>query len=179
LVTFDAIDNLIATGTVRVVDLVGTVSQGVVSYNIKISIDSQDSRIRPGMSVNATITTDKREGVLVVPSSSVKTQGKIKYVETVVYDGNATNLSTTAISTSTRKNTFAPITVETTPTKMTVETGISNDTSTEIISGINPGTYVVTKTISGTSQKNSATPSILSSIGSGARNTTRVPGATR
>jgi HlyD family secretion protein len=78
---FDAIDGFTATGTVSQVDLVGTVSQGVVSYNVKIAINSADQRIKPGMSVNATITTKQVSDVIVVPSTAVKTVGGKSYVQ--------------------------------------------------------------------------------------------------
>ncbi|MDE2041235.1 MAG: HlyD family efflux transporter periplasmic adaptor subunit, partial [Patescibacteria group bacterium] len=81
LITFDAINGLDATGTVEQVDQVGTVSQGVVSYSVKILINTNDSRIKPGMSVNVTIVTKQEDNVLLVPSSAVKTQGPVKYVQ--------------------------------------------------------------------------------------------------
>lgn len=80
--TFNAINNFTATGTVAEVDLVGTVSSGVVSYGVKVSINTADSRINPGMSVNATITTNEIDGVLIVPSSAIKSQGNQNYVQT-------------------------------------------------------------------------------------------------
>ena len=86
-ITFDAINDLTATGTVAEVDLVGTVSQGVVSYAVKVAIGTADSRILPGMSASATIITDEKDGVLVVPSSAVKTQGNRSYVQ--VFDNPA------------------------------------------------------------------------------------------
>ena len=80
--TFNAINNFTATGTVSEVDLVGTVSSGVVSYGVKVSINTTDARINPGMSVNAIITTNEIDGVLIVPSSAVKSQGNQNYVQT-------------------------------------------------------------------------------------------------
>ncbi|MDD5433706.1 MAG: hypothetical protein PHE77_03610, partial [Candidatus Pacebacteria bacterium] len=41
IITFDAIDELEITGKVEDVDTIGTVSQGVVSYNVKIIFDTQ------------------------------------------------------------------------------------------------------------------------------------------
>jgi len=49
--TFDAIDNLSISGEVTQIDTLGTVSQGVVTYNVKILFDTQDDRIKPSMSV--------------------------------------------------------------------------------------------------------------------------------
>ncbi len=75
--TFDAIEDLTLTGAVAEVDAIGTVSQGVVSYSIKVAFDTQDERIKSGMTVNATIQTDVRQDVLTVPSSAVKTQNGV------------------------------------------------------------------------------------------------------
>ena len=80
-ITFDAIDGLEATGTVSEVDQVGTVTSGVVSYGVKITINTQDARIKPGMSVNTTIITKEEDNVLLVPSSAVKTVGNRSYVQ--------------------------------------------------------------------------------------------------
>ncbi len=79
--TFNAINNFTATGTVQEIDQVGTVVSGVVSYAMKVTISTTDSRINPGMSVNATITTNEIDGVLTVPSLAVKTQGNANYVQ--------------------------------------------------------------------------------------------------
>ena len=79
--TFNAINNFTATGTVKEMDQVGTVVSGVVSYGMKVAIGTADSRINPGMSVNATIITNEIDNVLVVPSVAVKTQGNANYVQ--------------------------------------------------------------------------------------------------
>lgn len=70
--TVDAIDGLKIDGTVSEVDLVGTVSQGVVTYNVKIALNTQDTRIRSGMSISATVVTDSKTGVLVIPNAAIK-----------------------------------------------------------------------------------------------------------
>lgn len=118
--TFDAIDSLTLTGKVEKVDTVGTVSQGVVSYSATIGFDSLDARVKPGMSVNADVTTEVKQDVLMVPSSAVKTSGTVHYVQ-ILQNG-------------------API-------QQTVETGISSDTQTEITSGLSVGDSVITQTI--------------------------------
>jgi len=117
----DALDNYSATGRVEKVDALGTVTQGVVTYNVTIALDNLDERIKPQMSVSASIITDVKTDVLVVPSSSVKTEANSSYVE-VLNNGN-------------------------TPEKKTVQIGSSNATDTEIISGINAGDKVVIQTI--------------------------------
>ncbi len=82
-ITFDAISNFTATGTVSVVDWVGTVSGGVVSYGVKIAVNTVDERILPGMSLNTTITVNELDGVTIIPSAAVKTSGNQKYVQTL------------------------------------------------------------------------------------------------
>jgi len=118
--TFDAIPDFTISGEVAEIDTIGTVSQGVVSYNIKISFDTQDVRIKPGMSVSASIITNAKQDVLVAPSAAVKTSGNAKYVQILV---NAA------------------------PQNQDVETGLSNDVLTEIISGLQEGDEVITQTI--------------------------------
>jgi hypothetical protein len=46
---FDAIDDVIVEATVSEIDVLGTVAQGVVTYTVKIAFDSDDDRIKPGM----------------------------------------------------------------------------------------------------------------------------------
>jgi HlyD family secretion protein len=174
--TFDAINNFTATGTIAEVDLVGTVSSGVVSYGLKVAIDTADSRINPGMSVNATITTNEIDNVLVVPSAAVKTQGNNNYVQ--IMDPSFAS-STAGFASTTRSfnaGTFgasrsASVTISsaTTPTNQPVTIGTSDGTNTQILTGLTSGAWVVTKTVAGTSQTTTAAPSLLSSFGAGNR----------
>lgn len=140
-ITFDAITGLTMDGTVTTVDLVGTVSQGVVNYSVEIALDSQDDRIKSGMSASVSIITDSRENVLIVPNSAIKSaksmNGNTNYVEVF-----ATPLTVVRGTTGTA-SAIAPV-------KKNVEIGLVDDTYTEIISGINEGDQVVTKTVLGT-----------------------------
>ncbi len=135
--TFDAVDGLNITGTVAEVNLIGTVSQGVVSYTIKISFDTQDDRVKSGMSVVASIITEAKTDVLMVPGSAVKTQGTTNFVE--VFEAPL------AGSTSGQGAVSAVL-----PKQQTVTIGISNDTSVEILTGLTEGQTVVIKTITTT-----------------------------
>lgn len=120
MLTFDAVEDLNITGEVAEVDALGTTSQGVVSYNVKIAFDIQDDRIKSGMSVSANIILSSKPDVLLVSSAAVKTQGGASYVE-VLTNGA--------------------------PEKKTVTVGESNGTQTEILSGLNEGDAVITQTI--------------------------------
>ncbi|TAN33028.1 efflux RND transporter periplasmic adaptor subunit [Patescibacteria group bacterium] len=134
--TFDAIEGLNMTGKVAEIDALGTVTQGVVTYNVKIVFDTQDKQVKPGMSVSASIITDVKQDVLLIPSAAVKTQGDASYVE--ILDGVSQAGGNQGVISA------AP------PRRQNVETGISNDTSIEIISGLKEGDLVVSRTITQT-----------------------------
>lgn len=140
--TFDAIENLTLTGEVTLVDAVGSVSQGVVSYSVKISFDSQDDRVKPGMTVNAAIITDISQNVLAVPSSAVKTQGIRSYV--LAFDPPLTETGG-----------IQGIVPAVPPQEIDVEVGISSDTSVEITSGLLEGQQIVVRTINSGAATNS------------------------
>lgn len=142
-ITFDAIDGLTITGQVVEIDTIGTESQGVVTYDVKLSFDTQDSRIKAGMSMSAAIITAMKPDVIVVPNSAVKSKNGTYYVE--VFDKAMTSAAS-----------------KTLPQQIPVETGISNDTETEIISGIKEGDNIVTRTVSpSTTKTTTSTPSLF------------------
>jgi len=124
MLSFDAIEDLNISGTVAEIDSLGTVSQGVVSYTVKIAFDIQDERIKPNMTVAANIITESKNEIIVIPSSAIKTRNGNSVVQILTNE-----------------------IIE----DRTVVTGLTNDTQTEIISGINEGDEVITQTISTTS----------------------------
>ncbi len=165
-VTFDAIDGLSISGEVAAIDGLGTVSQGVVTYNVTIVLDTQDDRIKLGMSVSATIITDVKQDALIVSSSAVKTQNNVSYVE--MFDQPIQNPSSQGVVS------VVP------PRQQIVQVGISNDTQTEIISGLKEGDQIVTRTITATTAKPAATqaPSLFGTGGGnrGGAGGVRIPG---
>jgi HlyD family secretion protein len=146
--TFDALSEVSISGKVLEVDSVGTANQGVVSYGVKISFDTQDERVKPGMSVTADIITDVKQDVLVLPNSAIKSQGNSKYVEFVEASDDIKQKLLASIS---------GVSLPSLPKQQSIETGISNDTSTEIVSGLNEGDIVVTSTVSSSTNSNSST----------------------
>ncbi|OGZ45506.1 MAG: hypothetical protein A3C84_04345 [Candidatus Ryanbacteria bacterium RIFCSPHIGHO2_02_FULL_48_12] len=150
--TFDAVEGLGITGAVAEIDTVGTVTQGVVTYAVKIRFDTQDERVKSGMSVSAAIITDTRQDVLTIPNSAIKSEGDLSYVE--VFDTPLPDQgSQGAVS-------------KVLPRQQIVGIGLSDDTTTEIISGLQESAQVVTRTIApsitGTPQQ---TPSLFGSPG--------------
>lgn len=150
-ITLDAVGDLIVTGKVEEVDLIGTASQGVVTYKVKIALDTLDDRIKSGMSLSASIITDMKSDAVLVPNTAIKTENGSQYVEVPVeglYDataiGSSAGVSSTAIKT----------------TKKQVTTGITDDTNTEILGGLSEGDVIVSKT---TTQSSTATKTTSSS----------------
>jgi HlyD family secretion protein len=118
--TFDAISKLSILGKVYEISPTGTVSSGVVTYDVKISFSDDDERVKSGMSVNIEIITAQKNDILVVSSGVVKTRNNSSYVEVIDEFKNIQ-----------RKE---------------VEIGISDDTLVEIISGLKEGDIVVLRT---------------------------------
>lgn len=150
-ITFDAIDGLKVLGEVTEIDTIGTVTQGVVNYGLKIGFNSEDSRVKPGMSVSVLITTNTKENVLIVPNSAVKSQSARHYVETLAYTADNSEQD--------MKSAARGVVSETAPEKKFVEIGEANDSMTEIISGLNEGDAVVTRTVAGSSAAQQQTQS--------------------
>jgi RND family efflux transporter MFP subunit len=132
--TFNAIDGLMLTGKVEKMDSLGTLTSGVVTYNVTLGFDSSDPRIRPAMSVSTSIITGVKQDIIIIPNSAVKSQNGSSYVQ-ILKDGR------------------------TTPQRTLVEIGISNNTETEIINGVNVGDKVVTQTISSSAATATSTSS--------------------
>lgn len=141
--TFDAIPDLTITGQVAEIDAVGTVSQGVVTYKVKLVFDTQDERIKPGMSVSAAIVTEAKPNALLIPNSALKSQGNAQYVEIVEGDDRNTALAAN-VSGAILKN-F--------PRRQPIEVGTASDEFTEVLNGIKEGDVVVTRTIQPTANQ--------------------------
>lgn len=153
--TFDAVSDLSITGEVAEIDAIGTVSQGVVSYAVKINFDTQDERVKPGMSLSAAIITEMKQDVLLVPNSAVKSSGDINYVE-------MPNEEITASATGANG-----ITLTTAPRQQQIQIGLANDSYTEVTSGLKEGDKVIAQTITSTS---------ATSTNSSGSNSLRIPG---
>ena len=141
MMTFGAIDGLTATGKIEKMDALGTLAQGVVTYNVTIGFDTLDPRIKPNMSVSAKIITQVKQDVIAVPNSALKTQGNTTYVQVL---NSSTQL----------------------PENRTIEIGATNNTNTEIVSGVNVGDNVITQTIDPNAKTTtSTTTSGISALG--------------
>lgn len=152
--TFEALPNLSLAGTVTQIDPVGTVTSGVVDFTVDINFTqpadtSSTDMVKPGMSVTATIDTQVDPNVIAVPNAAIHTSGTTSYVLEP-----ATPLSSSDITASASGGITIPSGTKMVP----VTIGISNDTETEIDSGVNVGDQIITETIQSTAATASVAP---------------------
>jgi multidrug efflux pump subunit AcrA (membrane-fusion protein) len=190
-ITFDALPNVTMEGTVAEIDGIGTVTQGVVTYTVKIGFSEKNSDIKPGMTANAVITTQSSPNAVQVPTSAIKTSGNSTYVEVATINRVGSTGSTTgsgaprgmrlASSTTSVSRSLTVPAAQVTITRVPVTLGIANDTMTEVTSGLHAGQFVVTGTSTGTSKTTgTSSNSIFSSLfGGGRRSGATGTGGTR
>ena len=142
--TFNAVPDLTITGKVAEIDAVGTSNAGVVTYGVTITFDVQNPQLSPGMTTAASIVTNVVSPAVLVPNAAVKTDSSgNKYVQ-VLADPNGT------------------------PTDVTVTVGASNDSQTQITSGLKGTETVVVQTVTPNSTSSGTnTRSGMSVIGGG------------
>jgi macrolide-specific efflux system membrane fusion protein len=123
-VTFDSISGKTFSGEVASINRVGSTTNNVTNYPAIISLDSSSDQILPNMAASANIITQVKDNVLLIPSTAIRTEGG-QSVVTLIRNNQQETIS--------------------------VETGISSETQTEITSGLSEGDEVVTSTITNTS----------------------------
>lgn len=141
--TMDAFPDKTFTGEVLAINTNGQSSSGVTSYPTIVVFDNSLDKMYPNMSVSANIIIDSKTDVLTISTSAIRITDGISTVK-VLKDGQIS--------------------------EVIVETGISDNTNTEIISGINEGEIVVLSTTSGTTgtgTSTSTTKSVFSGSGIG------------
>ncbi len=129
--TLDAFPDSTFTGHVTSINTNGVVSSGVTTYPAVIGFDSGNDHIYPNMAVSAKIITNVKPNVLLVPSAAIQSNNGQSSVRVM------------------RKGS---------PVFVPVEIGDSNDTQTEITSGINEGDTVVTGQASTRTGQTSTSP---------------------
>jgi multidrug efflux pump subunit AcrA (membrane-fusion protein) len=139
-VTLDATGNKTFTGKVVTVDNIGAVTSGVTNYKVLIAFDTKAPGVLPNMAASAKIITKVKNDVILVPSAAVQTSGGQSTVR-IMKNGNSISVP--------------------------VELGDSNDTQTEIISGVNEGDTVVTSVNSQTTTGSTGATSPFGGGGAG------------
>jgi multidrug efflux pump subunit AcrA (membrane-fusion protein) len=114
-VTLDALSGVELAAHVSSISPVGTTSSSVVSYDATLTLNQNDSRVKPGMSASASVITGQASGVT-LPNAAVTGTGSLATVN-VMKNGKSV------------------------PTQVVV--GLRGDSRTQIISGLNAGDQVV------------------------------------
>lgn len=112
--TLDGYPDSIFKGTVTQVRLSPKTESNVVTYTVIIGVENEDNKLMPGMTANVSIITDKRENVLTVPNSALKftvAEPNKKFEHKGIWLDNKGK-----------------------PYRVDIETGLSNDFYTQIIS---------------------------------------------
>ena len=122
--TLDGYADSIFEGKVTQVRLASTNTSNVVTYSVIVDVANDDLKLKPGMTANVSIITDKSENVLCAPTTALK----------FTPNTDGTKYKTKGIWIMKKR----------TPERVTIETGASDDARTEIISDkIKEGTKVI------------------------------------
>jgi HlyD family secretion protein len=125
LVTLDAFPNEEIEGEVAAIKSIGTVSGGIVTYEVRVEIAPNGVSIRSDMTASATVVVEEKENVLLIPNRAIRREGDVEYVE--VFDQSG--------GTEVRR--------------VAIATGASNDVMTEVTAGLEEGDAVVTNVVRG------------------------------
>lgn len=118
-VTFDALPEATAKGTVTSIDIIPTTGNNVTTYGVTITLADTSESLKDGMSASVVVTTGEATDVLWAPTAAITTAG-----------GQST------------------VTVRTNGVDATVPvtTGLAGDTGTEITDGVTEGQQLVIST---------------------------------
>ncbi len=114
-----AISGKTFTGSVIAIDTTGVTKSGVIHFPVTITLDNPSPELLTSMSTDVKIVLSEKDSVLLVPASAVQDNSGTSVVQ-VIKNG--------------------------TPTQVPVKVGLSNDTQTEILSGLSQNDTVVTGT---------------------------------
>ena len=81
--TLDAFPNETFAGSVFYIAPAETNTQGVVSYQVKISFDKHDPRLKSGLTANIDIQTKHKDNVLILPQYAILQNDNGTFVETL------------------------------------------------------------------------------------------------
>lgn len=112
--TIDGYPNETFKGYVNQVRLSSTTTSNVVTYTVVITVDNKDLKLKPGMTANVSIVVNKKENILTVINPALKftpVGRDVKYDTQGIW-----------VLDKNKK-----------PERITIETGISDDVKTEII----------------------------------------------
>lgn len=122
ILSVDALPGMEFEGTVTKVAPNSTIRDGVVVYEVELTVDDDDRALRVGMTVDAEVALDQVENTTLVPSSFVR---------------RAPNGQTT----------LTVLNTDGTREERIVLTGLRGQQNTEILSGVAPGELVILESL--------------------------------
>ena len=132
--TLDGYPDLVFTGKVSQVRLSPTTESNVVTYTVIIEVENNEGKLLPGMTANVSIITGKKEDILTVPNVALK----------FTVAGNTQKYDQKGIWIDKKGK----------PVRVNIETGVSDDNYTEIISDkIKEGDLVYTRNLNSSKKK--------------------------
>lgn len=109
-ITVDALNSEPITGTVSYIAPAAATVQNVTTYRVEIDLPQDIENLRIGMSASVDINQDERADVLIVPASAIRSEGDQRIIR--IKEGEQ----------------FVD---------RQIQTGLSNDVDTEVVSGLN------------------------------------------
>ncbi len=139
--TVDAFPKRIFQGTVSQVRQSPQTVQNVVTYDVVISVDNSDLALKPGMTTEARILTDKKADVLRVPNQA------LRFIPKGIAGTPGRGVTQIAESSSPASNQGQVwVLRDNLPVAVPVVAGLDDDSFTEIVSGdLKPGDEVIIK----------------------------------
>jgi HlyD family secretion protein len=125
VITPDAFPNEEIEGEVTAIKSIGTVSSGIVTYEVRVEIAPTEVPIRSDMTASATVVVEEKENILLIPNRAIRREGNLEYVEVLDQSGG------------------------TEVRRVAIATGASNDAVTEVTAGLEEGDLVVTNVVRG------------------------------
>ncbi|MDP2651513.1 MAG: efflux RND transporter periplasmic adaptor subunit [bacterium] len=95
--TLDAFPNETFIGSVFYIAPAQTNTEGVISYQIKISFSKADPRLKSGLTANVDIQTKQKDNALILPQYAILQNDNGTFVETLVGDSATTSPVTLGI----------------------------------------------------------------------------------
>jgi len=121
--TADAIPGTEFEGTVSKIAPQSSIRDGVVVYEVELTVDDADSILRVGMTVDAEIALQESRGAILIPSRFVTRQPNGQSTVLVLNEADGTR------------------------TERVVTVGLRGQQNTEIINGVSPGELVVLESL--------------------------------
>ena len=100
----------------QAIDLIGTNNQGIIEYGVRITLPENDLGLKPLMTAAVGIVVEEKADVLLVPNRAIRRDKEGKYVEIL------------------RDNM---------PARVSIETGLTSEEHTEVLSGLEEGQEVI------------------------------------